>query len=334
MAFGLVTPEGAGYSTANGIAADAGGDSYVAGFFSNTDFDPGPGTAIPSTEGNHLFVARYDMSGSLVWVTATEGATTASPRAMGWRWAPRGHPRRRPFRGHGRLRRRPGHDRSDQHRARHVRRPVRCRRQPSMANGVGAVDRRGRRGRRCRRCRRQHPGGRTLRRHRGFRRRARIGHLYRDRDRCLPGEVRCRRQPDLGRDGPRHEPWVHPRRGGRHGGQYPRGGQFRRNRGFRSRPRNSAACGHRGRLLRGQVRSVRQPALGAFAGPIQCGRVCQRRRHRRVGNAYVTGFFESGDTGATVDFDPGAGTVASLARSTNSSWRSTTPTATSSGSRA
>ncbi len=52
-----------------GIATDAAGNVYVAGYFSGTvDFDPGPGTT--NLTGGGRFLCKYDTNGNLIWALA------------------------------------------------------------------------------------------------------------------------------------------------------------------------------------------------------------------------------------------------------------------------
>lgn len=70
----------AGPSEARDVAADAAGNSYVAGYFSGTaDFDPGPGTyPLTARGGTDAYVAKYAPDGSLVWARRMGGDVVTS----------------------------------------------------------------------------------------------------------------------------------------------------------------------------------------------------------------------------------------------------------------
>jgi len=66
---------GAGYEEAWGVATDADGNAYIVGSFEGTpDFDHGPGTYnLTSTGSVDAFVAKYSMTGALVWARRMGG---------------------------------------------------------------------------------------------------------------------------------------------------------------------------------------------------------------------------------------------------------------------
>ena len=59
-----------------GLAADAVGNVYVAGYFNDVvDFDPGAGVANLTSGGDDdIFVAKFDSTGSLIWARRMGGA--------------------------------------------------------------------------------------------------------------------------------------------------------------------------------------------------------------------------------------------------------------------
>ena len=57
-----------------GVAADGAGGAYVAGFFTDGDFD-GDGTPELASQRGDIYVARYDASGALVFVAQAGGAS-------------------------------------------------------------------------------------------------------------------------------------------------------------------------------------------------------------------------------------------------------------------
>lgn len=76
---------GSGFATVTGLAADAGGQAYLTGYFAGPalDLDPGPGrdrTAIPGDD-IYGFVARYDPAGRHVWGEVYAG-TEVFPAAV------------------------------------------------------------------------------------------------------------------------------------------------------------------------------------------------------------------------------------------------------------
>ena len=60
-----------------GIAVDSEGGAYMAGYFEfTTDLDPGPGTAMHTSVGQHdIFVQKLDENGNYQW-SYTMGSTT------------------------------------------------------------------------------------------------------------------------------------------------------------------------------------------------------------------------------------------------------------------
>ena len=71
----VIATGGEGFTTGNSIAVDGAGNTFVAGTFSGAvDFDPGPGTEERNSGGFFdFFVASYDGSGALRFVSATSG---------------------------------------------------------------------------------------------------------------------------------------------------------------------------------------------------------------------------------------------------------------------
>ena len=64
---------GIGNDAGTAIAADAAGNTYVTGYFSDA-VTFGPGQTRTSTGGSDIFVAKYDPAGNLVWVQQAGGA--------------------------------------------------------------------------------------------------------------------------------------------------------------------------------------------------------------------------------------------------------------------
>ena len=66
---------GSSYDQINSVALDNIGNVYSAGYFSNADFDPGPGTFNLTSEGsNDGFISKLDTSGNFVWAQRLGGA--------------------------------------------------------------------------------------------------------------------------------------------------------------------------------------------------------------------------------------------------------------------
>ena len=71
---------GTSLEMADALASDGTGNLYVTGIFQgSTDFDPGPGEAVRTSNDNSrdIFVAKYTSNGALVWVE-TYGGTTSN----------------------------------------------------------------------------------------------------------------------------------------------------------------------------------------------------------------------------------------------------------------
>ncbi|MBL7712633.1 MAG: T9SS type A sorting domain-containing protein [Chitinophagaceae bacterium] len=75
---------GTGNEQPAGIAADAAGNTYVAGNFdSNTDFDPGPGVLVLEPQGlSDIYLLKLDPGGSLVWAKQVGGSGLAFARSL------------------------------------------------------------------------------------------------------------------------------------------------------------------------------------------------------------------------------------------------------------
>ena len=71
---------GTGDDDGRGIGLSADGDVYITGkFLSTVDFDPGPGTLnLTATDGSHLFFAKLDSAGNLMWARDLLLASAAS----------------------------------------------------------------------------------------------------------------------------------------------------------------------------------------------------------------------------------------------------------------
>ncbi len=75
----VVTWGGAESDLANGLCMDSAGNLFVTGVFhgSDVDFDPGPGEAILSSDGDaDVFISRFSSSFELAWVKGWGGSST------------------------------------------------------------------------------------------------------------------------------------------------------------------------------------------------------------------------------------------------------------------
>lgn len=67
-----------GSTRCNALSADSSGNVYVVGKFGNmVDFDPGPNTALLTSSGYDIFVAKYDALGKYVWAYKIAGEDPA-----------------------------------------------------------------------------------------------------------------------------------------------------------------------------------------------------------------------------------------------------------------
>src|ERR1035438_5012642 len=77
---------GSGFDTSTSLAVDAGGNAYVAGYTSSTDFPASPG-AFQTNGGHNLdgpnasFVTKFDPSGKLVYSTYFHGGDSTGTRS-------------------------------------------------------------------------------------------------------------------------------------------------------------------------------------------------------------------------------------------------------------
>lgn len=73
------------------VSCDANGNIYLTGIFSETvDFDPGPGVANYTANGNSdIYILKLDTNGNLVWIKVVGGPSSDGA----WRRAARREPR-------------------------------------------------------------------------------------------------------------------------------------------------------------------------------------------------------------------------------------------------